>query len=244
MQKTLSLFSQRLSIHSKLVDEECEAVVNLPGRRETLKAHAVIAEGNEHSASTILVLDGFCARVEMPVEGRRQITGIFIAGDMPDLGMVFRPQAGGTLEAMTQAAILRIPHQDMRMLMKRFPALTEAFARQIAADSAVAVEWLTSLGSRNGVGRVAHLVCEIATRMGKVNGNVFSCPFPIKQQQVGEACGLSTVHVNRSLMVLRKLELVTIEKGVAQVRDWSGLMQAADFTDDYLIAQAPLRYWN
>jgi CRP-like cAMP-binding protein len=56
-----------------------------------------------------------------------------------------------------------------------------------------------SHGRRDARTRVAHLLCEIAVRLqsaGLMTGNRYE--LPMTQEQIGNATGLTTVHVNRT----------------------------------------------
>ena len=56
---------------------------------------------------------------------------------------------------------------------------------------------------------------------------------------MGDATGLSTVHVNRSLMALRADGMITLERGRCTIDNWEGLKQAAMFDPTYLHLQGP-----
>jgi hypothetical protein len=68
--------------------------------------------------------------------------------------------------------------------------------------------------------------------VGLTNGNSFE--FPITQGEIGDATGLSTVHVNRSIMALRAHNLIILEKGRCTIADLSRLEEAAMFDPTYL----------
>ena len=68
--------------------------------------------------------------------------------------------------------------------------------------------------------------------VGLTNGNSFN--FPITQGEIGDATGLSTVHVNRSIMELRKEGLIILEKGRCTILDLRRLEEAAKFDPTYL----------
>ena len=57
---------------------------------------------------------------------------------------------------------------------------------------------------------------------------------PITQAELGDATGLSTVHVNRVLQDLRRDELVTWRGQAIAVLDWERLCLAGDFDPAYL----------
>ena len=68
--------------------------------------------------------------------------------------------------------------------------------------------------------------------VGLTNGNSFN--FPTTQGEIGDATGLSTVHVNRSIMELRKEGLIILEKGRCTILDLRRLEEAAKFDPTYL----------
>jgi Crp-like helix-turn-helix domain len=66
-----------------------------------------------------------------------------------------------------------------------------------------------------------------------VNGQAFE--MPITQAELGDATGLSTVHVNRTLQELRGDGLITTPKnGRVVIEDWDGLQKAGEFDPTYL----------
>jgi DNA-binding transcriptional regulator LsrR (DeoR family) len=72
-------------------------------------------------------------------------------------------------------------------------------------------------------------------RVGLANGN--SCDLPLTQTDIGDAMGLSTVHVNRTLHQLRAEGLIELRSNVLVIRDWAGLETAAEFDQSYLLAK-------
>jgi biotin operon repressor len=79
------------------------------------------------------------------------------------------------------------------------------------------------------------MFCEMFTKMrvvGLTRGN--SCPLPLTQSTIRDALGLSTVHVNRSLMDLRERGLIILEKHVLTIPDWEQLAKEAEFDPHYL----------
>jgi CRP-like cAMP-binding protein len=94
---------------------------------------------------------------------------------------------------------------------------------------------MIGIGRRSAKTRIAHLFCEMVLRLravGLEEGN--AVPLPITQAEVGDALGLSTVHVNRTLQELRGENLIEWENGVLTVLNWEGLQLAGEFDPTYL----------
>ena len=69
--------------------------------------------------------------------------------------------------------------------------------------------------------------------------NEHACDLPVTQAELGDALGLSTVHVNRSLQELRGKGLITLKGSVLRVIDWEGLKEAGEFDPTYLHLDGP-----
>lgn len=118
------------------------------------------------------------------------------------------------------------------------PDIMQAFWRETLIHAALYREWVENLGSRSALGRIAHLLCEIAARLELVgaveNGSSFRLPFT--QQNIADACGLSVVHVNRTIQELRRQGLMEWQHQIVQLLNRTALEDAAEFNRDYLHA--------
>jgi DNA-binding transcriptional regulator LsrR (DeoR family) len=61
-----------------------------------------------------------------------------------------------------------------------------------------------------------------------------TCEFPITQSELGDALGLTTVHVNRVVQELRGDGLITLRGSSLHINAWEGLQQLAKFNPTYL----------
>jgi CRP-like cAMP-binding protein len=94
---------------------------------------------------------------------------------------------------------------------------------------------MVGIGRRSAYTRIGHLLCEVFVRLQAVGlTNDDRCEFPITQSEIGDALGLSTVHVNRSLQELRGDGLIELERSTLTVLDWPGLTKAGEFDPTYL----------
>ena len=128
-----------------------------------------------------------------------------------------------------------IPHESIHELIATHQTLAAALWRDTLIDAAVFREWIVGIGRRSAYTRIAHLLCELLARFRAValtSDHTF--PLPITQAELGDALGLSTVHVNRSLQELRGDGLITTEGRTVIVNDWQGLKKAGEFEPTYL----------
>jgi CRP-like cAMP-binding protein len=230
----LQRFLDRLTSRSILSDEERRAILNLPtSARQVLPNHDFVRLG-EIVTSACFVVAGLVGRFDQNSQGARQITALHIAGDMPDLHSVVQPTATSALQALSPVTILLIPHEALRTIAGRYPAIAEAFWRDCMVDSMILAQWVVNVGRRDARSRIGHLVCEMACRYradlisGKVAFNL-----EMTQTHLADATGITSVHVNRMLQALRA-EGVEFRRGRVYIDDWKRLTKVGDFDPSYL----------
>jgi hypothetical protein len=62
---------------------------------------------------------------------------------------------------------------------------------------------------------------------------------PVTQERLGEAAGLTSVHVNRMLQEIRASGLLAFHNGRVKIFDWHALASVAEFDPAYLMLDAP-----
>jgi CRP-like cAMP-binding protein len=224
-----------LKSYADLHADDEQAIRALPGTVRQLEAYEdIVVEGDKPDVVTVLVDDLAC-RYKITAEGHRQILSFHIAGDIPDMQSLFLHRMDHSLCTLEPSIIWQIPHQAMLDLLDRAPRITRMFWRVSLVEASIFREWITNVGQREAKERIAHVLCEIMTRMkavGLADGK--ACRLPITQAELGDATGMSNVHVNRSLQALRRERLIHWQAGALTILDWERLEQVGEFDPAYL----------
>lgn len=194
----------------------------------------ILAEGDRPQRS-LIVLDGLVCRYRMLSDGGRQITSFHPPGDMPDLQSLFLHRMDHSIAPLCASKIAFVEHRDLRQLIDNRPGLCATLWRDTLIDAAIYREWLVGLGRRRAHQRVAHLMCEMGSRLKAVG--LFrnqSFGLPLTQTELADAAGLSPVHLNRVLRDLRSWNLVRFQDYVVSSPDWLATKQLAGFDSAYL----------
>jgi CRP-like cAMP-binding protein len=113
--------------------------------------------------------------------------------------------------------------------------LTQAFWHRAVVENGIMRQWLASAGRRTALEMIAHLLCELHLRMRLINlarGTKFT--LPITQEEIGDATGLTAVHVNRIMRALRESKLVERTGCEFHLLDVPQLRSLAGFDARYL----------
>jgi CRP-like cAMP-binding protein len=228
------LFRKLRSI-SPLADDETQCLAALPFSARSVAADQDIVREGDRPSECCLVVEGFVCRYKLTHEGKRQIFSFHLPGDIPDLQSLHINIMDHSLMTLTPCKLAFIPHESLTELMHQCPRIADVLWRDTLIDAAVFREWMMGIGRRSAETRIAHLLCEVLVRMKAVGlANADACELPITQAELGDALGLSTVHVNRSLQELRGKGLITLRGSVLTVENWGGLKKAGEFDPTYL----------
>ena len=194
----------------------------------------MVHQGESPIHST-LMLWGFSARYTMLSDGKRQISAVHVPGDFVDLHSLFLRPMDHSVLALTDCQVVEVPHALLREISETHPHLTRLLWTLTVIDAAIFRQWLVASGHLPAVGQISHFFCELWTRLsvvGLTEGRCFD--LPINQGDLGDVMGLSSVHVNRCLMTLRRNGLLEWTGGRVTILDWNELQALAEFDPEYL----------
>jgi CRP-like cAMP-binding protein len=239
--EALERFLRRLLARSSLTAEEQRAILSADCVVLRPAAHRDLVIPGAKVDFSLLVAGGLAGRFDQMADGRRQITALHIPGDMCDLHSVPVPIPGWGITALTNSTIVKVPHSHLRRIAERYPAIADAFWRDTIVDGSVLSKWVSNLGRRSGEARLAHMYCEMGTRMELADlGTRERFDLPLRQAQAADVLGLTAVHVNRLLQGLRRQGVVRTDGPTVFVDDLPQLERIADFDPAYLLLKGKL----
>ncbi|RSV35786.1 Crp/Fnr family transcriptional regulator [Sphingomonas sp. ABOLE] len=218
--------------------EDVAAIRALPHRVASARANTYIVREGQRPQECCLLIDGYAARSKLSADGGRQIVSFHVAGDMLDLQHLFLERADHSVHAVTDVELVWMPMAALRDLIARQPAIGTAFWRDALIDASIFREWVLNVGRRDARTRIAHMLCEFVVRSEAAGlGAAENTRLPFTQEQIGDATGLTSVHVNRMLRQLSDEGLIERSSGMLRVRDWDRFRKVATFDAAYLHTQ-------
>ncbi len=229
------MMMRKLRSISPLSEDEKQCILSLPLTIKNVAADQDIVREGDRPSECCLVVEGFVCRYKLTTEGKRQIFSFHLPGDIPDLQSLHLSVMDHSLVTVQASKLAFIPHENLREIMHRCSRIADIMWRDTLIDAAVFREWMIGIGRRSAETRIAHVLCEVLVRMRAVDlANGHECALPLTQVEIGDALGLSTVHVNRSLQSLRAKLLIELRGGCLTVLDWEGLKEKGEFDPLYL----------
>ena len=208
----------------------------------------IVAEGTT-PLSVFLVKEGMAVRYRALPDGRRQIMTFLIPGDLCDVHVFVLKARDHSISTITPVRIAPISRESMMNVFAHRPRISAALWWSALQEEAMLRERIVSLGRRDARGRIAYLLCELLWRhaaVGLTDGETFR--LPLTQTELGDALGLTPVHVNRVLKEFRARRLIAMERRMVDLLDVAGLQDIAAFSEAYLnlggASEEVTRYFN
>ncbi|MDF2117841.1 Crp/Fnr family transcriptional regulator [Roseiarcaceae bacterium H3SJ34-1] len=172
----------------------------------TIKAGCDLFRVGERGDAIYSLVDGWVALYNLLEDGRKQILQFALPGAI----LAFIPVRGAMMnysaQALTDSVVGIIPHENLGRLARDNPEVGMQLAGLISQDRGLAYDHLSSIGRRSARERVAYLLIElfIRSRLRWPGHRSEEMYLPLTQEHIGDATGLTGVHVNRVLRDLRK----------------------------------------
>lgn len=215
-----------------LVLSVCDDVRPCGARRD------IISEGDRPDHFHLMI-EGWSCRYKILPDGSRQITAFLVPGDFCDVHVTLFDQMDHNIGALSDSRVAFISRAQMTRLMER-PRIARALWWSGLVDEAVLRSWIVNLGRRDAFERVGHLICEMHARLRNVGlAQDGGFTMPLTQEELGDATGLTPVHVNRTLRRLREEQLATFSRQRIFIPDVGILREAVSFDPNYLHLPSP-----
>lgn len=240
-----TLLLRRLSQLADLSPHEIELVRGACADAEEIAAGTQLFLEGDHLSRVTLLVSGWAGQQRILSDGRRQIFGFALPGDL--LGSWSRPISIAQTTAVMLKSGMIADVTFMRDVVlespQRFPGLSSALADLQCLHEGYLLNHLVRLGRQTAYERVASLLLELNHRsaaVGLVDG--ISSPLPLTQEILADALGLSIVHINRTLQQLRRDGLLDIKGSSLQLLDADQLTAIAEFQPP--CTTSPVRDWR
>ena len=227
--------ARKLARFVPLTEAELYLLDTLLVSEEQFPADADIIDEGMQPRSVFLLQEGMAIRYRNLADGRRQIMTFLLPGDLCNPHMFLLSAMDHSIGTLTPVRIAALSREKLMGVFATHPRVSAALWWNSLQEEAMLHERIVSLGRRDARERIAFLLCELLWRydaMGLAEGGVYS--LPLTQTELGDAIGLTAVHVNRVLREFRMEGLISIERRMLKVLDVEELQKVAGFNKAYL----------
>ncbi len=222
--------------------DEIKLIHSLRRGQVRFRSGDVIIHEGRADLPLFTLLSGWAFRFKTLSDGRRQILNFLLPGDFIGVQQKMGDGATHGVEALTDTSLCVFQRDALWELHRGAPQLGFNVTWITAHEESLVDVSLLSVGRRNAEERIASLLILLFKRVAALQPDEMphSIPFPLTQQHIADALGLSLVHTNKTLRKLERRGLHSIENGRLRVHHPGKLAQLADLFGDGRPAPRPL----
>ena len=195
-----------------------------PGMTANWQRHLTVAAGkqvfapNEASPEVYVLCSGWGFRSLQLPDGRQQILNFLLPGDLFSTGSVFEERFHFSVKALTAIQVSGMRRAEVQSRLAANPAVVVALAKTCSSETEASDRMLAVLGRCSAEERIAYLFLHLMKRIAARNViRDHRYPFPLRQQHIADAVGLTSVHVSRILGAFRDRGIADLSSGMLEV---------------------------
>jgi CRP/FNR family transcriptional regulator, anaerobic regulatory protein len=220
------------------IRKELEAITDLESGARVVPAGADLYRQGDGCSTYFIVLSGWIALSVLLDDGSCQILDFALPGAVLGFQSASNAPMYHSARCLSIVRVFAFPRHKLDNIIEGNPRLAVLLCRQIIGDEARAHDHLANLGLRGARERIAHLLLEIYVRLRRrlpnEPGEIIH--LPLSQGHIGQALGLTYVHVSRTLQILREQKIIRFANHKLEIIDPAALVAAAgielDLVDD------------
>ena len=229
-----SCFAERLEKHIKLADAERNALARLEENVRRVKRGTVIQRANDPVNELFVLREGRLMSYVILPDGARQILRVYFPGDFVGSASAVYARAPESLVALSDALLCPFDKQGLKVLLDEHPRVAMLMFLLSQTERVALSDRLASLGRTSAKARLAAFLLDIIDRM-RVMDDAITDRFALRltQEEIGDAVGLTSVHVNRMFRQLEEEGLIARTNGHIILLDERKLQDVGHYTNRY-----------
>lgn len=229
-----SCFADVLSEFVDLTQGERYALERLEQRPREVRRGTALQRENEAGGELFVVRKGLIMSYVLLSDGSRQILRFFFPGDVLGISSAVYCEAPETLSTLSDCVVCPFDRSALADLMATHPRLSALILVYCQIERVALTDRLAALGRTSAKARVGALLLELRNRLRHTDKGVLDTfALGLTQEEVGDATGLTAVHVNRMLRQLEEDGLIARKEGKVRLIDERALARSANYVNRY-----------
>jgi CRP/FNR family transcriptional regulator, anaerobic regulatory protein len=227
-----SCLAERLSHYVQLSAGERDSLERLEEQDRSFRRGAVVISENEAPRELFIVRSGWLHSSVILGNGSRQIMRFHFQGDILGLPLLAFADSPETVTAVTDVILSPFSRERLAAIICEHPRIAALLLGLAVADRVSLADRLASIGRTSARARVSSLLCEIFARMRRLGTpHDEAIQLPLTQEEIGDATGLTAVHVNRMMRGIVEDGLIERNGNSIRLLDEARLSGEANFID-------------
>ena len=213
---------------------ERDALARLEERERTVRRGTAIQRENDRVGDLFILKKGVMMSSMLLDDGSRQILRFLFPGDMMGLSSLVYREAPETITALSDSVVSPFERSALSGIIGAHPRIAALMMVYSQIERAALTDRLAALGRTSAKARVAAVLIDMRNRLRTMDKSITDTfVLGLTQEEIGDATGLTAVHVNRMLRQIEDEGLIARANGHITFTNERALMRAANYVDRY-----------
>ena len=232
--KDASCLVEKLSAYVDLSNREIDLIKRFEREPRVFQRRKIVRRQGEEASELFVLRKGWVFSFAILPDGGRQVLDIHLPGDIIGLTSIAFEKAASGIATATRAELCPFPKAHLDKVFQDAPRITALLFSMGMLENVVLIDRLKSIGRMEARDRVAHFLLQIQARLQVTDreiGHTFQ--LPLSQELLGDALGLSAIHINRTMRRLEEEEFVSRNNQEITLLRPEKLAEMVDFNNRY-----------
>ncbi|MEO0871594.1 MAG: Crp/Fnr family transcriptional regulator [Pseudomonadota bacterium] len=231
----MDAFTNRLGQYVSTAQDVSASIRGLNPTLQNFKAGTDIVRAGDPTGTLFVIQNGWAIRYREIDDGRRQILNFMLPGDIFDLQALGDLKADHSVAALDDVEVWVFSARDFLSGLKQSGPVATAFWWSAVQEESILREQIVRIGQLSAKERIGHLLLELQRRLSIVLGvETLLLRLPVTRSDIGDALGLTPVHVSRTISGMKRMELIEEDRSSLRIINRDKLREMSKFDPDYL----------
>lgn len=202
---------------------DLEKVQGIVYVRRTVKRGEPLFTAGDECDAVYAVWQGFFKTILVSGDGRAQVTGFFMAGDLLGMDGMGSGRHSDTAIALEDSQVCVMPYVLIEPVAREVPALQRGLHAALSGEIAHNQRAMMVLGSMRAGERMANFLLGLSRRLLRSGLSGRDLQLRMTRGDIGSYLGLSLETVSRLLSIFQRNGLVRVQQKHVQILDVGGL---------------------
>ena len=208
-----------------LDEDEINAIDYLINRWCKIRRGGYLYRAGTHFQSLYIVRSGFFKTYILHEDGREQVTGFYMPGEMLGLEAISTDVHTCHAKALEDSETCEIPFTRLEEIGRIVPSMMHHFHKVMSSEIVHNHETISTLGGMKAGDRLIALLLNLSGRFAKLGYSSSNFSLCMTREEIGSYLGLKLETVSRALSKLQKDGLIKINSKNVQLNNISRLKQ-------------------
>ncbi|GAB3628936.1 Fumarate and nitrate reduction regulatory protein [Pandoraea terrae] len=219
---------RRVCVPEGLSDEDARRFDDVPRVRRAVRRGETLFRAGDRFEHIYAVRAGSFKTVVMHPDGREQVTGYLLAGELLGLGGIAAGHHVAEAVALEDSQVCAIGFPGLEAVAGQVPVMQRQLHRLFAAAIVRDQSQLLRLGTMRGEARLASFLLDISARLAALGYSPRSFLLRMTREEIGSYLGLQLETVSRMFSRLQARSILTVRQREVTLVDTLSLGEMAN----------------